>query len=73
MLPSPQAPAKYDVVMQFGARGDGVADDTAPLQAAVKAANADPGVIQLPAGTYRLTAPLVITSSGVVLRGDGVS
>ncbi len=37
------------------------------------AANAEPGVIQLVAGTYRLSRPLVITSSGVVLRGAGVS
>ena len=37
------------------------------------AANTDPGVIQLAAGTYRLSRPLVITRSGVVLRGEGVS
>lgn len=42
-------------------------------QAAVEAANKSPGLIQLPAGTYRLSKPLVITSSGVVLRGEGVS
>lgn len=41
-------------------------------QAAVEAANSEPGVIQLAAGTYRLSRPLVITRSGVVLRGDGV-
>ena len=36
------------------------------------AANTQPGVIQLAAGTYRLSRPLVVTGSGVVLRGDGV-
>jgi hypothetical protein len=43
------------------------------LQAAVAAANVDPGVILLPAGTYVLSRPLAVTSCGVVLRGEGVS
>lgn len=60
---------------QFGAKGDGVADDTRALQAAVAAANANPngGVIFLPRGTYLLRTPLTITRSRVVLRGEGVS
>lgn len=43
------------------------------LQRAVAAANANPqgGVIYLPAGTYVLRKPLVITQTKVVLRGDG--
>lgn len=44
-----------------------------PLQAAMAAANAKPGVVLLPAGTYRLSQPLNITASGVVIRGEGVS
>lgn len=67
----PLAPAKYDV-RRFGAKGDGAADDTAALEFALAAANAVPGVVYLPAGSYRVSRPLTITAGGVVLRGDGV-
>ncbi len=40
-----------------GARGDGIADDTAALQAAVEAGA---GLVQLPRGTYRITKPILI-------------
>lgn len=73
LLPAPSTAAKYDVVADFGAKGDGKADDTAALQSAVAAASAEGGIIQLPAGTYLLSAPLLVTGSGVVLRGDAVS
>lgn len=43
------------------------------VQDAVEAANSSPGVVFLPAGTYLITAPLVITGSNVTLRGEGVS
>ncbi len=43
-----------------------------PPQAALQAAQqAGGGVIFLPAGTYVLSRPLVITRSNVVLRGEG--
>ncbi|KAI3436416.1 hypothetical protein D9Q98_005833 [Chlorella vulgaris] len=70
----PYPPVAYNVRFQrFGAKGDGKTDDTAALQRAVAAANANPqgGVIYLPAGTYVLRKPLVITQTKVVLRGDG--
>lgn len=69
-IPSP--PVRFNV-LQYGAKGDGVADDTRALQAAVAAANANPGggVVYVPAGNYKLTQPLTITRSGVVLRGAG--
>jgi hypothetical protein len=41
----------------FGAKGDGKADDTASLQHALSAGD---GVLELPKGTYRITKPLVI-------------
>ncbi len=73
MLPTP--PVTYNVKTQFGAKGDGRADDSRALLQAVAAANANPagGVIFLPAGSYVLRWPLTITRSNVVLRGAGVS
>ncbi len=55
----------------FGARGDGVADDSAALQAALDAAFAPngPGFLAIPQGTYKLTRPLrVVTPEGQ--KGD---
>jgi hypothetical protein len=47
-------PAVYDV-RQYGAKGDGVADDAKAIQSAVEAARAaGGGTVYLPAGTYRL-------------------
>ena len=56
-------------VKDFGALGNGVADDTAAIQAAL-----DSGAksIYMPAGTYKTSAPLK-TYSEITLYGDGVS
>lgn len=59
-------------VRGLGARGDGVADDTAALQAAL--AKARPGAtIYLPPGTYRVTATLRLLGPlvGVTVVGHG--
>jgi Pectate lyase superfamily protein len=52
-------------VRDFGARGDGVADDTAPIRRAIVAAQVDQGqgfwparIVYFPAGTYRVTDTL---------------
>lgn len=62
----------------YCARGDGVHDDTAALQAALDAHSGDylrQDVLHLPAGTYRLSAPLVWgvrpDARGLVLSGAG--
>ncbi|HET9061310.1 MAG TPA: glycosyl hydrolase family 28-related protein [Acidimicrobiales bacterium] len=61
-------------VREFGAKGDGVTDDTGALRAAIVAAS--PGsaptgnVVYLPAGAYMLTSSLELPP-GVSLQGSG--
>jgi len=48
-------------VLDFGAVGDGVADDTAAIQAAFNSGIKD---IYIPKGTYRITSTLTISGNG---------
>lgn len=53
----------YNVKKQFGAVGNGVADDTIPLQNAIAAAvAAGGGVVYLPTGNYRVTSTITVPS-----------
>jgi len=54
-------------VKDFGAVGDGVADDTAAIQAAI---NAHRGKIFLPKGTYKISSTIVLTNE-TILIGEG--
>ncbi len=56
-------------VKTFGAKGDGVADDTQAFLDALEKAPA--GAIEVPPGHYKVTKILEITRSGIVLRGAG--
>ncbi|WP_433083520.1 glycosyl hydrolase family 28-related protein [Dactylosporangium sp. CA-052675] len=56
-------------VRDFGAAGDGRADDTAKVQAAIDAARATGGIVQFPPGTF-LTRKLTLYSR-IHLRGSG--
>lgn len=64
----PDDRAVADVRRDFGAKGDGVADDTAALQRGLEASSGRHGgptrVLFLPNGTYRVTNTLVV-SAGV--------
>lgn len=51
-------------VKAFGAVGNGTADDTAALQDAINAAWATHSVVELPAGTYLISAPLTVPGAG---------
>lgn len=58
-------------VSDHGAVGDGVADDTTSIQAAVDAASAaGGGIVSLPTGTFLVSGPIVL-SSRVRLVGSG--
>ena len=60
-------------VQEFGAVGDGVADDTAAIQAAIDYVETlNGGIVQLDWGTFKITSTLNINSSlGVQLIGQG--
>ena len=54
----------------YGAKGDGISDDTGAIQRAIQACPAR-SAVYLPAGTYRLTSRISIDLKSIVLRGDG--
>lgn len=57
-------------VVAYGATGDGIADDTTTLQAAIDAASAaGGGIVFVPTGTYRFSA--LVLKANVWLRGAG--
>lgn len=65
----PAANSVFDVT-NYGAKGDGVTDDTAAIQAAIAAAVAG-GIVYLPIGVYRITAPLVLQVPDTSVVGAG--
>lgn len=65
--PIPTPPVTHNV-RQFGAVGDGQADDSDAFLRAIAAV--DSGVILIPKGRYRITKILEIRKPDVVLRGE---
>jgi len=59
-------------VRDYGAAGDGVADDAPSVQAAIRAAEAmtPRGFVSIPQGVYRLNSGLVFTQHSTGLIGD---
>ncbi len=62
-------PLDWQNVMDNGAVGDGVADDTAAIQATINAIP-EGGVVYFPSGSYKISSALTVTS-GLTLRGTG--
>lgn len=60
-------------VRRYGALGDGTADDTTEIQAAINAAAVAGGTVFFPPGTYKITAPLTVTGNHVHLFGRGAT
>jgi hypothetical protein len=56
-------------IRAVGAKGDGVTDDTSAINNAINNLKT-PGVLYLPAGTYRITQPLYLKPN-MILRGAG--
>jgi hypothetical protein len=65
--PIPVVPVAVDV-RDFGAVGDGVADDTQAFLDAIAAA--ERGAVFVPSGRYKITQVLFIEKSNIVLRGE---
>lgn len=69
---APEPPRGTATVLDFGAKGDGRADDTAAFERAIAAG----GGVRVPRGVYRLTRSLVVplAETGVVsFSGDGTA
>lgn len=64
----PDVPVKLNV-MEFGAKGDGMTDDSQAFLDAIE--GIEDGAIYIPPGRYRITQVLEINKSNVVLRGAG--
>lgn len=62
----------WQSVRDYGALGDGIADDSAAFAAAIAAASATCGVVYIPSGTYRLMSRLTLAAvSGFQFKGAG--
>jgi hypothetical protein len=55
-------------VTAFGAKGDGVTDDSDAFQAAADLGNT---LILIPSGTFKLTRPILMSKDNTAFRGEG--
>jgi hypothetical protein len=58
-------PSYFVSVTDFGAKGDGTTDDTAAIQLAVNTAKS----VFFPSGTYKITAPIVLSQNNFEVVG----
>lgn len=62
-----------DAKLDFGAVGNGVADDTTAIQATINAAktNGNGAIAYIPAGSYKITQTLLVTGTNYSVGGSG--
>ena len=65
-------PLPFANVMGFGAKGDGVTDDTLAIQAAVTSLATSGGTVWFPPGVYIISQPISRASVPMVLAGAGM-
>jgi len=68
--PIPQREGPVFNVRDFGARGDGTANDQPAIRKALEAVGTEGGVVYFPAGTYRIDGLLFVHTDRTVLRGE---
>ena len=56
----------------FGAKGDGVADDTAAIQATIDVLSTGGGQVFIPEGTYLVTSTILIDQNRIHIYGSGM-
>ncbi len=71
-IPNPTKTAPIVNVKSFGAKGDGVADDTTAIQKAMDSMT-NGGTLEFPAGTYKYSNELKLTRPNVKLWGYGAT
>jgi hypothetical protein len=67
-IPATRRSMRTASVVDFGAKGDGVTDDSAAFRAALAAAQ----LVEVPPGSFRIASPLTL-QDGHILRGAGHS
>jgi hypothetical protein len=65
----PAPPAKWNLKRDFGAKGDGRADDSQALLNAIRSIKG--GVLYIPKGTYVISRRIDISRGNLILRGAG--
>ena len=61
----------YVSIKDFGAVGDGVANDTAAIQAAIDSFTSGQGTVYFPKGTYLVTSTITVSRDRMNLIGQG--
>ena len=60
-------------VTTWGAKGDGVTDDTEAIQDAIASFGSTAGTLYFPAGDYLISSPIKISVTGMVLEGESAA